>query len=173
MPLVFQYGSNCDAARLRQRLGALEDLGRAQTRDAYEITFNKRASEGHAAADLLKPRKYERRAWGVLYKISRAAFQTLKAVEGDSYRQQRIAVIDASGVTKLATTFRVRQTKRRSGLWTSAEYVRHIVCGLRAHNVSEEYVKHVIDIALDTNRRAGNAGHDRQIEFLRRRDSCR
>jgi hypothetical protein len=34
-----------------------------------------------------------------------------------------------------ATTFLVRPSQRRTGLWTSADYVGHTVNGLRAHAV--------------------------------------
>ena len=50
-----------------------------------------------------------------------------------------------------ATTFLVRETARRDNLWTSAEYVGHIVKGLRAREVPEEYIQYVIDVAVRTN----------------------
>ena len=161
MPLIFQYGSNCDTERLNdpERLdGAAEDLGRAQTVGEYKIEFNKWSKKGKcAAADLVKPRKGGRRIWGVLYKVSRGGFKKLKDVEGPSYRARRIGVVDATGATMTATTFRVRRDKRELGRHTTVDYVRHIVKGLRAHDVEEvdpAYIQHVIDIALRTNEQA-------------------
>jgi hypothetical protein len=81
MPLVFQYGSNCDAERLNgpNRLrGDARDLGRALTVEEFDITFNKRHSEnGSAAADLIKPRKGRSRIWGVLYEVTKVGFKRL------------------------------------------------------------------------------------------------
>ena len=59
MPLVFQYGSNCDRERLNnaERLnGNAVDLGLVQTVGEYEIAFNKWSTRGrNAAADLARP----------------------------------------------------------------------------------------------------------------------
>jgi hypothetical protein len=52
-------------------------------------------------------------------------------------------------------------------LWTSAKYVGHIISGLRAHGVPEGYVQHIVDIALDANRRVGETSQDLLIESLR------
>lgn len=41
MPLIFQYGSNCDRSRLEGRLNErVEDRGRALTVEGFEIAFN-------------------------------------------------------------------------------------------------------------------------------------
>jgi hypothetical protein len=53
-----------------------------------------------------------------------------------------------------ATTFLVKATERESGLWTSIDYLRHIVRGLRDHKIPEDYIARVIEIAIETNRRA-------------------
>jgi hypothetical protein len=75
-----------------------------------------------------------------------------------------------SAVPRAVTTFVVKANRRRQGLWTSAAYIEHIVNGLRAHDVSEEYVQHVIDVAVATNNRAGASAAEqtRWIEELRR-----
>ncbi len=155
MPLVFQYGSNCSRLRLESRLKErVEDLGRALTVEEFEIAFNKRRQEsGSAAADLVKPRK-GKRIWGVLYEVSKAGFKRLKVIEGPSYRPKNIVVEDSTGVVRTAKTFRVKRDARRRSLWTTAEYVSYIVNGLRAHEVPEEYVQHVLKNAIETNARA-------------------
>lgn len=173
MPLVFQYGSNCDAGRLNgpERLnGSAADLGLFRTVGTYDLAFNKRTKAKSAAADLLKPRRGGSRIWGVLYEVSRAGFKKLKHIEGPAYRPQRIEVEDATGATQtVVTTFRVRKIRRQNDLHTSFEYVAHIVCGLRKHNAPEEYVAYVIDIARETNRHGGTLGAEQNqlIERLR------
>jgi len=149
MPIIFQYGSNCDESRLNDEsrlAGRATDLGSAQTVAKFELAFNKRRQgDGSAAADLIKRRSGGRRIWGVLYEVSQSDLQKLAdQIEGPSYRAQNIRVEDAKGVLKTAKTFRVRREKRQEGLWTSADYVKHIVKGLRAHDIPEDHVWYVI-----------------------------
>jgi hypothetical protein len=59
-------------------------------------------------------------------------------------RDQEDAVIEA-------ITFVVRPRERHSGLWTSFEYVQHIVGGLKHHGVPEDWVAHVLEVAVRTN----------------------
>jgi hypothetical protein len=174
LPLVFQYGSNCNAERFNglDRLnGGAADLGPVLTLRKYQLAFNKWSETNRcAAADLLKPRTGGRRVWGVLYRTSRAGFKRLREdIEGPGYRPQRVEVEDATGATRTVTTFRVRLTRRQSDRHTTFEYVDHIVRGLRAHNVPEEYIMHVMDIAVETNSRAGSVGEEqnRRIQLLR------
>jgi hypothetical protein len=178
MPLLFQYGSNCNAERLnsKDRLdGAAIDLGCGETIEEYSLCFNKLSKLGWAASDLLRALGTGRHAWGVLFEIPSDRIhgpvrpdgkKTMEAIEGRSYEETRIRIRSSAGVELEATTFTVKSAARKQGLWTSAEYVGHIVCGLRAHNVPEDYVQQVIDIALDTNRRAGEIGRNRLIEVL-------
>lgn len=174
MPLVFQYGSNCEEPRLNHadRLnGGAKDLGRARTVGSYEIAFNKWSDKnGCAAGDLIRCRRASR-AWGVLYEVSPADLRKLADdVEGPSYKPKRIAVRDARGFRRMATTFVVKPDRREPRLATSAAYVKHIVDGLRAHRVPEAYVQRVITVAVDTNRRVDPAnGEARRIALLRRR----
>jgi hypothetical protein len=68
-----------------------------------------------------------------------------------------------------AITFLVKSTEKRTGLWTSLDYVQHIVEGLRSHEVPEEYVQRVINIAIEANKLVAHtaADHIRMIEGLR------
>jgi len=72
MLLIFQYGSNCSAARLnapKGLAGAAGDTGRVITIDECRIAFQVWSQgNGCAAADLVQTAG--RHAWGVLYKIS-------------------------------------------------------------------------------------------------------
>ena len=111
-----------------------------------------------------------RHAWGVLYETTEAGLARLSAIEGKLYEEKTIHICDNAGAEVEAITFTVKPDAKRQGLWTSADYVRHIVCGLRAHDVPEEYVQRVIDIATETNQHAtARAGEQiRQIAALRR-----
>jgi cation transport regulator ChaC len=165
MPLVFQYGSNCTAARLNgpNRLdGQAEDLGSAQTVEDFDIAFDVYSrTNGCAASDLVPTPG--RKAWGVLYEVpddfirgTRAdGRKTLKQIEGTCYKEEPIRVIDKDGNEREAVTFLVPEAERRPSIATSAAYVSWIAYGLRDHGVPEEYIAHVAEVAVETNRLAG------------------
>jgi gamma-glutamylcyclotransferase (GGCT)/AIG2-like uncharacterized protein YtfP len=155
MPLVFQYGSNCDAGRLRDRIDEFDDLGRALTIDEYEIAFDVYSNKNAcAAADLVMAPHSDLHAWGVLYEMPDEGVARLQKIEGRKYEKRRIRVQNKVGEHVNAITFLVMDRHRQRNLWTGEEYVRHIVTGLRNHNVHRDYVQHVIDIAIRTNRGA-------------------
>jgi cation transport regulator ChaC len=181
MPPVFQYGSNCDEARLnasKRLAGSALDLGRAQTLDEYEIAFNVWSqTNACAASNLVLAAGTGQRSWGVLFEIPADLIRgkrddgrrTLSQIEGSRYEERPIRVRNADGEEVEATTFLVKSDEQRTGLWTSFDYVQYIVRGLRTHEVPEEYVQRVIDIAIQTNNRASQtaAEHIRLIETLR------
>ncbi|MEK7993455.1 MAG: gamma-glutamylcyclotransferase [Planctomycetota bacterium] len=163
MPLIFQYGSNCDTSRLNapgRLAGDAEDGGPAETIEEYDIAFDVWSQgNGCAASGLGAAPGSRRRAWGVLYEIPADLIRgnrsdgrrTLAEIEGRYYEEQPIRVRNETGEELEVTTFVVTPGARRSGLWTSFDYVRHIVEGLRAHRVPEVYIQHVIDVAIETN----------------------
>lgn len=181
MPLVFQYGSNCDAARLNapERLaGDAHDARRAETIEEFEIAFDVWSqTNGCAASNLVLIPGSGRRAWGVLFEIPSSLIwgrrtdgrKTLAQIEGSRYEERLIRVRNADGKGVEVTTFLVKPYEQQSGLWTSFDYVQHIVNGLRTHEAPEEYVQRVIDIAIQTNTRATQtvAEQIRLIEGLR------
>jgi hypothetical protein len=69
------------------------------------------------------------------------------------------------------TTLVVRERRREDGLWTKAEYVGHIVKGLRDYDVPEDHIQHVIDVAVRTNAAAKDRkkaeGQAPRLEALR------
>lgn len=164
MPLVFQYGSNCSASRLNgpYRLnGQAQDLGRAQTVDDFEIAFDVYSkTNACAAADLVTTPG--RRTWGVLFEIPddfirgnrKDGQKTLAQIEGPRYEEKQVHVLDSDGNQQEAITFVVREGERRTGLATSAAYVSWIIYGLRDHGVPEEYIAHVVQVAIETNEHA-------------------
>lgn len=157
MPFVFQYGSNCTTARLNSpnRLkGRAKDLGRAQTVEDFDIAFDVVSkTNGCAASNLIQTPG--RKAWGVLYKLSKKLLERLKDIEGPRYEEKPIRVIDQNGTKRKARTFIVRKEERRPGLATSAAYVSWIVYGLRDHGVQEDWIAHVVEVATETNKRSG------------------
>jgi cation transport regulator ChaC len=175
MPLIFQYGSNCTAARLNgpnRLIVHAADRGRAQTVEDFDITFDVYSqTNGCAAADFIATPG--RSTWGVLYEVPEdfirgeqpGGQRTLEQIEGNRYAPETITVRNEAGEEILATTFLVKPSERREGLWTSAAYVSWIVYGLRAHGVPEEYIAHVIEVALETNRRAIQAAAE-QIRLI-------
>ena len=164
MPVVFQYGSNALPGRLNgpNRLNnEAKDLGRAETVEEYDIVFDVYSqTNGCAASNLVRTPR--RKVWGVLYKVpgdrvrgKRADGQkTLAQIEGPRYEETSIRVLDSSGRQVDAIIFLVREKERRAGLATSAAYVSWIVYGLREHGVPEEYIGHVVEVAIATNTRA-------------------
>ena len=193
MPLIFQYGSNCDATRLnsKDRLdGAAIDHGPAETIEEYEVSFAV-WSKGNAcaASNVASATGTGHHAWGVLYEVPADRIRgrkrtdgkkTMEDIEGSHYEEMEkpIRVRNSAGAEVEATTFVVKPSAERKGvlrnsnsgrivLWTSAKYVGHIISGLRAHAVPEGYVQHIVDIALDANRRVGETSQDLLIESLR------
>jgi gamma-glutamylcyclotransferase (GGCT)/AIG2-like uncharacterized protein YtfP len=154
MPLVFQYGSNTSKRRLNgpDRLaGKAAPLGLAVTSaDAYALAFTHRTRLGHAAADLIEG---NRAVFGALYEVPPdrlyrtrkvGSAKTLDEIEGEgvSYRRTVISVRRAdSGAVVTAETYVV--INKLEGLAASAEYVEHIVTGLREFNAPPDYVEYV------------------------------
>jgi cation transport regulator ChaC len=164
MTLLFQYGSNCNADRLNapERLdGAAENPRLARTVDASEIAFNVWSQGNGCAASNLVPTPGQY-AWGVLYDIPTDRLKgqradgkkTMAQIEGPRYEPTTIGVRTADGREVRATTFLVKKDAERDGLWTSREYVEHIVAGLRQNTAPPEYIEHVITVAVEHNQRA-------------------
>ncbi len=164
MALVFQYGSNCSEVRLNSRdrmRGDATRLGLAETVDNYELRFDVWSTTNRcAASDIVAggdaPVK------GVLYEVpdwlmSRETVKgkgrkSFDAIEGEStnYRRRKIRVRKcADGSIVDAVTYVVKTPT--SGLETSANYVRHIVGGLRENGACEAYIKRVKDAAVANN----------------------
>jgi hypothetical protein len=164
MAFVFQYGSNCDATRLNSpdRLGGVaNDCGLAQMTSEYDIAFDIWSrGNGCAVADLVAASNTGLHPWGVLYEIPDGRLfgrdhptgRTLEQIEGPRYQPTRVRVRKGSGDVLEAVTFTIRPNERVGGLWTSAEYVGHIVSGLRAHLAPETWTQHIIDVAIHQNR---------------------
>jgi hypothetical protein len=176
MALVFQYGSNATRARLngpRRLNGHASDRGLACTAVGFDIAFDVMSNNnGCAACDLIPVPG--RIVWGVLYDIKPGLIRghrqdgqkTLAEIEGGSYQEMTVRVADQAGEQHDAVTFVVRPDKRITGIPTSAAYVSWIVYGLRDHGVSENYLAHVIDVAIQTNESAQQSAIE-QIRLIK------
>jgi cation transport regulator ChaC len=153
MALVFQYGSNTDAARLngRERLnGRAVDRGAAQTVEAYRLAFDVWSTGSKcAAADLV--RTGNRPGWGVLFEVpdellskaTSGSGRSFDEIEGErmNYRRSWLPVRDRNGQLLIALTYVV--VCPRENLRTSEAYVGHILKGLRDHDVPQNYIDDV------------------------------
>ena len=131
----------------------------------FDISFDVSSqTNGCAASDLL--RSPGRKVWGVLYRLSDEGFEKLKNIEGPRYESIPIRVSNRDGEELEATTFLVKPNERRTSLATSAAYVSWIIYGLRDHGVPQNYISHVVEVALETNQRAGATAAE-QIRLIK------
>lgn len=173
MTLVFQYGSNCSESEMNSttRLcGDAKFVDIVETVEDYELAFDVQSSgRGCAASDIV--RKPGGKVWGVLYEVpdyligrqtakahKRKSFDQIEG-EGTNYQREMIQVRRQNGDIVTALTYTVSNPK--PGLRTNADYVRHIVHGLRSHKVPEEYTMKVKAIAV-----ANNPGIAREVQDL-------
>ncbi len=173
MALVFQYGSNCLESEINSKnrlCGDARFVDIAETVEDFELAFDVQSTgRGCAASDIV--RKPGGKVWGVLYEVpdylmgrktakarGRTSFDEIEG-EGTNYNRQMIKVCRPSGEVVLALTYTVKYPK--PGLKTNIDYVRHIVCGLREHKVSDEYIAKVKAIAA-----ANSPGIAAEVEKL-------
>jgi len=174
MALVFQYGSNTCTGRInspRRLKGDARPIERAQTVDDYDIAFDVYSDTNQCAAADLIPTP-GRKAWGVLYEIpdnlvrgNKKDRKTLAQIEGPRYEEKNIRVCKPNGDVVDAVTYLVRASDCRNDVATTVWYVSWIVYGLREHHVPEEYINHVQEVAIETNRRVG-ADAQKQIKLI-------
>ena len=171
---VFQYGSNCNEERFnspKRLCGAARLLGKAQTIEFFRIAFDVWSRKNNCAASDLIPGG-ENKAWGILYEVPDDRIdgrrtdgcRTLAQVEGNNYEKKCIQVT-YEGKPVTAVTFLVKKDQRVCDKATSVEYVGHIVKGLRDSGVPEEYVLHVINVAIE-NIKANCSQYDKELLAL-------
>jgi len=132
-------------------------MGWAETIDNYQLKFDVWSrSNGCAAADLVCGGDFP--AQGVLYEVpdnlmsrdsAPAGRRSFDAIEGDAYVRRSIAVKRRDGTIVEAQTYVVLTPQ--TGLLTSADYVAHIIRGLREHGADYAYINRVRDAALRNN----------------------
>jgi len=163
MALVFQYGSNCLDSEINSKnrlCGDARFVDIAQTVEDFELAFDVRSTGRRcAASDIV--RRPGGKVWGVLYEVpdylidrktaNARGRKSFDEIEGEStnYKRETIKVCCRNGKTLSALTYTVKYPK--AGLMTNIAYVRLIVCGLREHGVSSEYIAKVKAIASANN----------------------
>ena len=152
MALIFQYGSNTSSSRFNSgdRLrGDARSLGAVYTAEDFELDFTvSSAGNKCAAADIVSGRG--RRIWGVLYEISDYLIRretsgnrkSLDAIEGRKYERQIIAITHPDGTLFEGEVITYVVRDKENGIQTSLDYCRHIIEGLREHNVPDEYIQY-------------------------------
>ncbi|HJX19290.1 MAG TPA: gamma-glutamylcyclotransferase family protein [Acidiferrobacterales bacterium] len=170
MALVFQYGSNMSVARLNgeDRLaGDAKPICVARTVEPFDLMFTVWSKSNNCAAADLVPGKTGRSIYGVVYEVpdfllsrdtakqrNRRSLDTIEG-EGTNYVRAMIDLIRGDGSTVYAMTYVVKD--RRSDLKTAYAYVRHILLGLKEHNIPNEYCQYVRSKVIENNSDLENA----------------
>ena len=163
MALVFQYGSNASSERLNsaERLvGVATAVGLVRTKECFDLSFSHFSSCNQCATvDLVH--NGSRQIYGVLYEIPdnrvyrscSVGPKTLDEIEGEcsAYYRARIPVVMAASPHESheAITYFVKSPS--AGIKTNAEYVGHIIKGLRDHHAPDDYVRYVKERAIENN----------------------
>ncbi|MEW6574370.1 MAG: gamma-glutamylcyclotransferase family protein [Bacillota bacterium] len=145
----FAYGSNMDAARMRERL---KDVGGWQERvpavlTGWRLAFNKVAGQNphHGFANIV-PAAGEK-VEGCLYRLPEAALEALDRYEGvpDHYVRREVTVKRRDTGESLAAVTYVAQSERvREGLKPSREYLQHLLAGEEC--LSQEYFQRLRNV---------------------------
>lgn len=164
MTLVFQYGSNMSVARLNSndRLdGDAKTIGVARTAESFELMFSVWSKTNNCAAADLVPSKIGRSVYGVVYDIpdfllsrDTAKIHNRKSLdqiegEGNNYVRKTIDLVKADGSRFSAITYVVKD--RKTDLKTTLSYVRHILVGLKEHDIPNEYYQYVQSRIIENN----------------------
>lgn len=164
MALVFQYGSNMSVARLNgeDRLrGDAKPICIARTAELFDLMFSVWSKSNNCAAADLVSGKSGRSIYGVVYEVpdfllgrdtakqrNRKSLDEIEG-EGTNYVRAMIDLIANDGSTVCATTYLVKD--RKADLKTSLAYVRHILHGLREHDIPAEYCQYVLAKVIENN----------------------
>jgi len=154
MTVVFQYGSNMSTSRLNNsdRLcGDAKPIGIARTQESYELAFTVWSESNNCAAADIVPRN-GRNIWGVLYQIPNHLIsrktagkrKSLDAIEreGVNYLRTEISLLTPEGNQLSAITYIGKN--RKADIKTSLAYVKHIMNGIREHELPQEYRQYVL-----------------------------
>lgn len=155
MAIIFQYGSNMSSERINHKTrlaGDAKMIGTAKTLEKFELGFTVYSQKNRCAAADIVPGKTGRSIYGVLYdipdyllarntaeKFGRRSLDTIEN-EGKNYVRQLIKLFVTGGPEIEALTYVVKN--RRNGIKTAPQYVRHILHGIREHNIPENYFQY-------------------------------
>jgi len=158
MALVFQYGSNLSTTRLNgpDRLdGQAQVVGVAKTVECFHLDYTVWSHHNNCAAADIVADASGRCVYGVVYEIPDPLVfgyhnhMTLDRIEleGESYRRQQVGVrVKGSDDPICVWTYRAKHP--RCGLKTELDYVRHLLIGMKEHDLPSEYQAYVIERTL-------------------------
>lgn len=141
MLLYFAYGSNMAAARLRQRLGAVERLGVARL-VGYRLCFHVASTkDGSAKCDALRTGRDADLVYGVLYRIEPRLQEVLDRYEGVGieYRPAMVTVHPLDGGAGSEALIYLG-TRIDSALRPFPWYHQHVLRGAEENGLPEDYL---------------------------------
>lgn len=180
MMLIFQYGSNMLSENInaKDRLnGEAHFVAIAYTKDDYELEFTVWSKKNNCAAANIRICDSGREIWGVLYEIPcyrvkrdhAGLCRTLDSIEGegDNYRRANIWIKDQKGNTIKREVQTYLGKRLKKGEKTSSKYIKHIIKGLREHNIPRDYIEYVKTRAIENNPELKNENlNDPKIETV-------
>lgn len=134
MSLYLAYGSNMDAERLGERIGAAKLIGIGSV-TGYDLCFNKRSVDGSGKANLIE--RVDAVVEGVVFEVSVAQLLTLDRIEKGYHRAPVSVVIN--GATQSAITYIADPDQIDDSLNPTTEYLRFITRGAEKFGLSEAY----------------------------------
>ena len=141
----FAYGSNLDPERKENRTGGIREARRARL-SGFRFAFNKKGDDGSGKANIVADEWAE--TWGVAYLCSPEALETLDRMEGvpNHYWRQSGQVVLETGETIDAITYVAHPDKVSERLRPSAEYLQHVLRGIRYHQLPEPHRATIEDL---------------------------
>jgi gamma-glutamylcyclotransferase len=143
----FAFGSNLYVDQKQERTGVIRESRRARL-DGYRIVFNKLGTDGTGKANI-EPDETGT-VWGVAYLCNPEALKQMdgnEGVSGEHYSRKEVMVQCDSGEVIEAVTYVAGKAYIRPSLLPAHEYLHRIISGARSHNLPEEYIREVEDIA--------------------------
>lgn len=148
--LVFHYGSNLDARRLKQRCPDWDGEGLVARLDGWGWAIDKR-SDRYGGCAGIRPAANSW-TWGVVTHLSDAdlaALDTYEGVSGGHYHRTEVAVRSLRGARFAALTYVPGDGFRQEGLRANAEYAAHIRAGLAHWSLPEDWCRSLDRWLLD------------------------
>lgn len=140
MPLYFAYGSNMSRARLEQRVGGVELIGRAQLH-SHRHRFSKLGTDGTGKGNV-EPLPGEL-VWGVVYELAPAQLELLDEFE-TGYRAIELALQLRDTGQAIVRALSYQALRVVEGLQPTEAYVRHYIAGMREHALPTAYCAAVL-----------------------------
>jgi gamma-glutamylcyclotransferase len=136
--LYFAYGSNLKAERMRERVPAARDHGRARLAGRH-VRFDKPSKDGSGKANLAWAPGDA--VWGFVYEIGDDDWISL---DGFEPRYRRIAVeVDLVDLEATASVHTYSFDGAQQGLTPFDWYLALLVDGARAHGLPGDYVERI------------------------------